>query len=258
MNSLLNDIFGEAISPERRLAIFTTPGNRTRFFADLVAVEAHALKASGEGRNVYFGLGLISGSPKGRGKAKDVAAIGCLWADIDIRHAAHKNTDLPASIDEVEALLAELPLAPSVVVDSGHGRCIEKRPGTVRLEHIDQHKMVPAYQVHVTHEAFGNDGIVQAGEEHEQCSPPELHPDEGAEFVEVRSDDVRLKCIERVAARAVMGSAVLGAHEPHHLVPERQDAEQVSLPFGCQADDQRGSNEPFQNGRHALLRVRSV
>ena len=114
-------MFGEAISAERRLAVFTTPGNRTRFFADLEPVDDYARQASDKGREVYFGLGLVRGSPQGRGTADDVAAIGCLWADIDLAGLAHKGKQLPASLDEVESLLAELPLAPSVVVDSGHG-----------------------------------------------------------------------------------------------------------------------------------------
>ncbi|HOI53862.1 MAG TPA: AAA family ATPase [Phycisphaerae bacterium] len=121
MIEFLRDMFGEAVTPERRLTVFTTPDLRTMRFAGLDAVEGHALDASGYGREVYFGLGLIRGSPQGRGTAEDVAAIGALWCDIDMAGPAHPGKALPASIEEVEALLGELPLAPSVVVDSGHG-----------------------------------------------------------------------------------------------------------------------------------------
>lgn len=117
----LKDMFGEAVTAERRLTVFTTPDLWTMRFAGLDGVEAHALDASGHGREVYFGLGLIRGSPQGRGTAEDAAAIGCLWADIDLAGPAHPGKSLPTRIEDVENLLGELPLAPSVVVDSGHG-----------------------------------------------------------------------------------------------------------------------------------------
>ena len=121
MSDLLTDIFGEAISPERRLVIFTMPDKRTQLFDGLAAVPGYCQQASDQGREVYFGLGLVQGMPKGRGEAKDVAAIGALWADIDLAGPAHPGKALPESIQEVEDLLGELPLAPSVVIDSGHG-----------------------------------------------------------------------------------------------------------------------------------------
>jgi len=121
LSDLLTDIFGEAISAERRLVIFTMPDKRTQLFDGLTAVDGYCRQASDQGREVYFGLGLVRGTPKGRGEATDMAAIGALWADIDLAGPAHPGKALPANIDEVEGLLAELPLAPSVVVDSGHG-----------------------------------------------------------------------------------------------------------------------------------------
>ena len=117
----LSDLFGDALSPERRLTVFTTPDRHAMRFASLEGVEAHAMDASRHGREVYFGLGLVRGSPEGRGTAEDMAAIGCLWADIDLAGPAHPGKALPASFEEIKRLLDDLPLAPSVVVDSGHG-----------------------------------------------------------------------------------------------------------------------------------------
>lgn len=121
MIDFLREMFGDAITPERRLTVFTTPDLQTMRFAGLDGVEGHALDASRHGREVFYGLGLIRGSPRGRGTAEDVAAIGALWADIDLAGPAHPDKALPASMEEVEALLGDLPLAPSVIVDSGHG-----------------------------------------------------------------------------------------------------------------------------------------
>lgn len=121
LRDFLSDLFRDSISPERRLTVFTTPDRRTMQFTSLEGVEAHASDASRHGREVYFGLGLVRGSPQGRGTAEDMAAIGCLWADIDMAGPAHPGKALPASFEEVKHLLDDMPLAPSVVVDSGHG-----------------------------------------------------------------------------------------------------------------------------------------
>jgi putative DNA primase/helicase len=70
---------------------------------------------------VYFGVGLINGSPAGRGKSDDVSAIGALWADIDIHSSFHVSNRLPGSLDDARDLLSQLPLRPSVLVRTGHG-----------------------------------------------------------------------------------------------------------------------------------------
>lgn len=104
-SAFLGDIFGEAVSAERRLAIFTLPNRRTRHFADLDGVDAYCAHTSDQGQETFFGLGLVRGTPQGRGTADDVAAIGALWADIDLAGPAHLGKALPTSIEEVEDLL---------------------------------------------------------------------------------------------------------------------------------------------------------
>lgn len=60
--------------------------------------------------------------PRTRGTAAGARAIGCIWADIDIRDAnAHKSASLPASEEEALAALGEFPAAPTAIVSSGHG-----------------------------------------------------------------------------------------------------------------------------------------
>jgi len=100
--------------------VFTKPDGHTRFFHDYGQLEQYARQQAAT-QEVYFGVGLIAGQPRGRGKAQDVAAIGALWCDVDVRGPAHPRANLPASIAEAEALLAEMPLAPSIIVHSGHG-----------------------------------------------------------------------------------------------------------------------------------------
>jgi len=71
---------------------------------------------------VYLGVGLIQGTPTGRGKLDDIAVIGAFWADVDFAGDAHPGKALPADDLEFQRLLKELPLRPSLILDSGHGR----------------------------------------------------------------------------------------------------------------------------------------
>lgn len=120
MLQLLENLFGEALSPERRGVVFTTPSRQTRLFADYQRLADYASEQS-RTQNVYFGLGLIAGRPQGRGKLADIAGIGGLWCDIDVASDAHPKANLPQTIDEARGLLGEMPLSPSAVVHSGHG-----------------------------------------------------------------------------------------------------------------------------------------
>ncbi|MBL8812524.1 MAG: DUF3987 domain-containing protein [Planctomycetaceae bacterium] len=121
MEDFLAGMFGTSISTERRLALFTVPERRARFFGDLESAGKVASKLA-ESQNVYFGVGLIQGTPAGRGKQEDIAGIVALWADVDFVGDAHTGKSLPTDESDFERLLAELPLRPSMIVDSGHGR----------------------------------------------------------------------------------------------------------------------------------------
>jgi len=120
MRQFLEDFFGDELTPECRIAVFTTPNRHVRFFTDYQQLERYAAGQSPT-QNVYFGLGLIRGHPKGRGKLADIAGIAALWCDIDLSSAAHPKENLPKSVDEAKSILADMPLMPSVIVASGHG-----------------------------------------------------------------------------------------------------------------------------------------
>lgn len=117
---LLEAIFGDAVGPGARLSIFALPSRTTRRF-ESVAEAARHVRARHDDEDVYFGLGLVAGDPLGRGTANDVAGIGCLWADLDIAGFAHEGKALPPTLDDAIALVRSMPMAPSAVVDSGHG-----------------------------------------------------------------------------------------------------------------------------------------
>lgn len=121
MEEFLEWVFGDAVSADQRIALFTVPEKRSRFFDEIRGAATVAGNLA-QTQNVYFGVGLIHGTPSGRGKRDDVGGIGAFWADVDFASPAHAGKSLPANSEDCDRLLAELPLPPSVIVDSGHGR----------------------------------------------------------------------------------------------------------------------------------------
>src|SRR5687768_861969 len=103
MDEFLEALFADSLTPTRRLTIFTLPGERSRHFARLDLAVTYARQQSAK-KDVYFGVGLIGGKPKGRGTADDVAGIGGLWADVDVAAPFRTGKALPATIEEAVAL----------------------------------------------------------------------------------------------------------------------------------------------------------
>lgn len=118
--TFFNAIFGDAPSDIREVSIFTLPRRKTRRFAAVNEAASYA-RSKCEEADVYFGMGLIQGSPKGRGKSPDIAAIGALWVDIDIAGGPHGDKSLPPSFEDAVELARSMPMAPSILIDSGHG-----------------------------------------------------------------------------------------------------------------------------------------
>ncbi len=115
-------LYGEAAPGY--LPIWTREDRITRWLpaADLESA-AQGVAHLAQSKDVYFGVGL---QPRDlghgrRGGAREVVEIPGLWADLDVRGPAHKSTDLPPTKEEARALLAELAIEPTLVVDSGHG-----------------------------------------------------------------------------------------------------------------------------------------
>ena len=120
MEAFLDMLFAEAVADNRRLCVFTLPDRRTRHFSSLTAAALHAVEEA-RTKDVYFGVGLAGRNFNRRNSASDIAAIVGLWADIDLAAPWRADKSLPRTIDEARAILDKLPLAPSVLVDSGHG-----------------------------------------------------------------------------------------------------------------------------------------
>lgn len=120
MERFLNAIFGDAICKDRRLAIFTLSDRKARLFGDCQSAANYA-DTQAAGQDVYFGVGLLAGQPQARGRHDDVCGIGALWADIDLAGPLHSNKRLPETTEDIDWLLKQLPLEPSITVHTGHG-----------------------------------------------------------------------------------------------------------------------------------------
>lgn len=104
--------------------LWTLPDKKTYSFSvsDLDGMAEKALHLSDEDKEVYVCVGLTdSPLPSGsRTSRTNVTAIPGLWADIDIRHDAHKSKNLPETIEEAKSIIPPQ-FPPSLLVHSGHG-----------------------------------------------------------------------------------------------------------------------------------------
>jgi hypothetical protein len=107
-----------------RLVVWSLPSKATQTYAlsDLPRAVSDATRLAARA-DVYTGCGLQSRIPAGgkRGDADTVSAIPGVWSDVDVQGPAHKASNLPPTMDAACDLLAELPVNPTLVIDSGHG-----------------------------------------------------------------------------------------------------------------------------------------
>lgn len=72
--------------------------------------------------DVYFGV-CLGALPKesGRFVTEDITSMPGLYLDIDIAGDGHKNINLPQSVSQALEFINDLPLGPSIIVNSGGG-----------------------------------------------------------------------------------------------------------------------------------------
>ena len=78
--------------------------------------------------------------------------------------------------------------------------------------------MLAPDQVHIPDKAFGQYFVIEGGQKHQQSTAPQAQTNEGAYFIVVRSNGLRLESIQGVPAGAVMSLAIFGPDEVVHLV----------------------------------------
>lgn len=71
---------------------------------------------------VWFGVATRTERLVGkRGGAEYCAQVPALWIDVDVADDVHAAEELPANRDEAHAIIDAFPIAPTAVIDSGHG-----------------------------------------------------------------------------------------------------------------------------------------
>jgi hypothetical protein len=110
-----------ANKPEKlHILIWTIANKSSRWFC---SVESAILYTeSGGGQDIFVGVGLSDRDlgPDRRCPSKEIAAIGGLWVDIDLRSDAHPRTTLPCTVKEALSILpADFP--PTFVIATGNG-----------------------------------------------------------------------------------------------------------------------------------------
>lgn len=105
---------------ELRILIWTIADKGSHWFRDVESASRYAESASGQ--DVYIGVGLSRRDygPDHRCPSNEIAAIGGLWVDIDLRSDAHPKTTLPGTVEEALSILpTDLP--PTFIIFTGNG-----------------------------------------------------------------------------------------------------------------------------------------
>ena len=127
--AFVNIVWG-AIPQEYKVLVWSAGNERestkTSTWCDSALSAARALKIEGR-RNVYVSAALFPNSVSDvkkphlvKGAARQVGALGALWADVDYAAHTHKKDQLPERARAL-GLIANMPLEPSIIVHSGYG-----------------------------------------------------------------------------------------------------------------------------------------
>jgi putative DNA primase/helicase len=120
----LQELYGEETPGYVGLSTFPKAGSVTRWLPAHRLSEAAGVAAElAEEWDVYLNIGLRAkdlGESR-RGTAEEVIALPGLWADIDVKHPVHKEKNLPPTKKDALKIIQGIPLAPTWIVDSGHG-----------------------------------------------------------------------------------------------------------------------------------------
>lgn len=119
----LDALFGQ-VEEQRGLLVWTVrQGVKRSYWPGSVEAAAKFAAGADEHTNVYVGCGWRHAAlgPYVRGDRAQIAGISALWIDMDVVGAGHSAKAYPPSFEDARALVAALPLPPSIVVNSGGG-----------------------------------------------------------------------------------------------------------------------------------------
>jgi hypothetical protein len=141
-------LYGDGENAPGQRVLWCLDGRKSQWWpADQVDTFAEAAVKAAAGTDVFFGIALqdqaaaveerreeerLEAAKEGRsprpitpewvrGSANTALAIPGLWVEVDWADPVHKATNLPPTRDAALALINEFELAPSIVLNSGHG-----------------------------------------------------------------------------------------------------------------------------------------
>jgi len=122
VKKFLADLFGNKPKEDYILVWQVNDKKTSHWFKDIKSA-ANCITKYGSECNVYFGCGT---APKKypsyfRCKADEIAGIPGVWLDVDYSHPCHKKTGLPKTPEIALKIIKAFPLAPTLIVNSGHG-----------------------------------------------------------------------------------------------------------------------------------------
>lgn len=118
----LTTVFGP--EPPGQMLIWSLQSKRSYWSRD-PAKAAHEAQRRALTEDVYVGVGMAHPGAmwktNQRCRSEDIYALPGLVADVDIMDPVHKKQNLPPNEDSARDLLDSMPLAPTIIVHSGHG-----------------------------------------------------------------------------------------------------------------------------------------
>ena len=110
--------------PPGVILIWTLPEKESNWYTRLDQVNQDVEHHAHE--DVYTGVGIANRNrarftTQKRLTEEEVGGLAGMWADIDWAHPVHRKPNLPPSLEQALATLAEALLEPTLLVDSGHG-----------------------------------------------------------------------------------------------------------------------------------------
>ncbi len=105
--------------------------------------------------------------------------------------------------------------------------------------------MLPGDDIDIAQKIFRKDGIVERGEDNDEGTAAQTQADEAANLVEIGIHGARLEGIDGIAAGLIVCGAGAGPDEIFDTVGKGEEAEEVALLFGGEADEEGGGNVAF-------------
>ena len=114
----------QGVPTDKMTYAFSLPGKKCYPYAlrHLDGLVEKAMELS-DTENAYFGLHLMDKPPASgkRASLNEISCVSFLHGEYDIKGPAHKENDLPETLEETLAFLHALECPPSIIVFSGNG-----------------------------------------------------------------------------------------------------------------------------------------